>query len=119
MVRHQYIGFRFPVTDKLHTYTLYRRCSLCQVALEPYLTFNNVGVYCHASLAGLGIIAMSRASVQRYFDSGELVEVLPEWPVSSMPVSIVYPYVKRLSARVRALVGWASELFENNEMRGK
>ncbi|WP_373101140.1 MULTISPECIES: LysR family transcriptional regulator [Pasteurellaceae] len=119
LANHQYIGFRFPVTDKLHTYTLKNGDESYAVELAPYLTFNNADVYCHASLAGLGIIAMPRASVQRYFESGELVEVLPQWQTSSMPISIVYPYSRRLSARVRAFVDWAASLFDNNPMWGK
>ncbi|MCU9997836.1 LysR family transcriptional regulator [[Pasteurella] aerogenes] len=119
LTQHQYIGFRFPVTDKLHTYTLKNGDEMYNVELAPYLTFNNADVYCSASLAGLGIIAMPRASVQRYFESGELVEVLPNWQTSSMPISIVYPYSRRLSARVRAFVDWATSLFENNPIWGK
>lgn len=119
LAQQRYVGFRFPVTNKLHTYTLHRGAESFPMDLTPALTFNNADVYCHAALAGLGIIAMPRAAAQRYFDSGELVEVLPDWQADSMPVSIVYPYSLRLSARVRAFVDWAAALFEDNPLWGK
>lgn len=113
---HRYVGFRFPVTGKLHTYALHQGENRFQMPVNTVLTFNNADVYHHAGLAGLGIIAIPRAAAQRYFDSGEMVEVLPDWPPDSMPVSVVYPYARRLSARVRAFVDWAEVLFEENPL---
>ncbi|TNH11244.1 LysR family transcriptional regulator, partial [Testudinibacter sp. TR-2022] len=89
--RHQYIGFRFPASDKLYCYDLHKGEERFYVDVKPHLTFNNADVYCNAALTGLGIIAIPRASAQRYFASGELVEVLPDWQASNMPISVVYP----------------------------
>lgn len=114
--QHQYIGFRFPVTDKLYCYELHHGKERFYVDVKPHLTFNNADVHCNAALAGLGIIAMPRASAQRYFASGELVEVLPDWKANSMPISVVYPYSRRLSARVRIFVDWAVALFEHDPL---
>ena len=120
LVQHRYIGFRFPVTDKLHSYTLHHHTAgSFAVSLNPTMTFNTADVYCHAALAGLGIVAMPRARVLQHFERGELVEVLPEWQPDSMPISIVYPYSRRLSARVRVFVDWAAALFEGNALWGK
>lgn len=119
LAQHSYIGFRFPISDKLYVYDLHNGEERFQVNLKPHLTFNNADVYCHAALAGLGIIAMPRASVQGYFERGELVEVLPDWQANSMPISVVYPYARRLSPRVRIFVDWVSELFERNTLWAK
>jgi LysR family transcriptional regulator, regulator for bpeEF and oprC len=40
-----------------------------------------------------------------------LVEVLPEWSRPAVPVHVVYPPNRHLSAKVRAFVDWAAELF--------
>ena len=113
------IGFRFPITNRLHVYTLHNGGQSVQTALSSALTFNHADVYCNAALAGLGIAAMPRAQAQRHFDNGELVEVLPQWQIESMPISIVYPYTRRLSVRVRSFVDWAVDLFEGHPMWGK
>jgi len=47
--------------------------------------------------------------------SGELVEVLPEWTRPAIPLHIVYPPNRHLSAKVRAFVEWVVELFEGSE----
>ncbi len=99
------IGFRFPITNRLHVYTLHNGGQSVQTALSSALTFNHADVYCNAALAGLGIAAMPRAQAQRHFDNGELVEVLPQWQIESMPISIVYPYTCRLSVRGALICG--------------
>ena len=116
---HRYLHFRFPATEKLYQPTLRNGDESYTIDLPVALTFNNADVYCNAALAGLGIIAMPRASVQSYFDSGQLVEVLPDWQAGSMPISIVYPYSRRLSMRVKAFVEWAKGLFEGNGLWGR
>jgi LysR family transcriptional regulator for bpeEF and oprC len=39
------------------------------------------------------------------------VRVLPEWTRPPIPLHIVYPPNRHLSAKVRAFVEWATELF--------
>jgi LysR family transcriptional regulator, regulator for bpeEF and oprC len=39
--------------------------------------------------------------------------VLPEWSRPPVPVHVVYPPNRHLSAKVRAFVDWAAELFGN------
>jgi DNA-binding transcriptional LysR family regulator len=42
---------------------------------------------------------------------GELVQLLPEWGQPLLPVYVVYPPNRHLSAKVRAFVDWAAEMF--------
>jgi DNA-binding transcriptional LysR family regulator len=44
-------------------------------------------------------------------DSGELVELLADWGRPGVPIHVVYPPNRHLSAKVRAFVDWAAELF--------
>ena len=46
-----------------------------------------------------------------YIASGELVEILKDWTRPPLPVHVVYPPNRHLSAKVRAFVDWAAELF--------
>jgi DNA-binding transcriptional LysR family regulator len=39
------------------------------------------------------------------------VQILPEWTRPPLPVHVVYPPNRHLSAKVRAFVDWAAELF--------
>ena len=53
----------------------------------------------------------SRPEIKPLIDSGELVEVLPEWTQPPLPIHVVYPPNRHLSAKVRAFVDWAADLF--------
>jgi LysR family transcriptional regulator for bpeEF and oprC len=44
--------------------------------------------------------------------SGELVQVLADWTRPAIPLHIVYPPNRHVSAKVRAFVEWVVDLFE-------
>ena len=100
--QHRFIGFRFPVSNKLYAPKLRQGETEFQLSLTPELCFNNADVYFQAGLAGLGIMNTSRAMAQAYLERGELVEVLGDWQVDSLPISLVFPYTPRRSARLQA-----------------
>jgi DNA-binding transcriptional LysR family regulator len=74
----------------------------------PAMRFNSGGAYMAAAEAGLGFVAVPLCEAQPLLNSGLLVELLPEWNLASMPMSLVYPYARRQSARVRAFTEWAT-----------
>lgn len=76
------------------------------VAMRAQVSANNAETYIACCLAGLGLIQIPAFDVREELESGELVEVLSEWPAPPMPVQIVYPHRRHLSRRVRAFNGW-------------
>jgi LysR family transcriptional regulator, regulator for bpeEF and oprC len=75
------------------------------------VSLNDNNAHTAALLAGLGVSQSARFVVTPYLASGELVQVLPEWSRPSVPVHVVYPPNRHLSAKVRAFVDWAADLF--------
>ncbi len=75
------------------------------------VSVNDSNAHIAAVLAGLGVSQTSRFAAAPYLASGELVEVLAEWTHPTIPLHIVYPPNRHLSARLRAFVDWAAELF--------
>lgn len=75
------------------------------------LAVNESNAHTTAILAGLGASQMVSFVAQPYLASGELVEVLADWTRDPLPVYVVYPPNRHLSAKVRAFVDWAAELF--------
>ncbi len=65
-----------------------------------------------AVLSGLGIGQSTRFSAAPFLKTGELVEVLPEWSRPALPIYVVYPPNRHLSAKVRAFVDWAAEVMK-------
>ncbi len=79
----------------------------------PYqLSVNESNAYLTSIVAGLGIGQISSWQAQRHLASGALVQLLPEWTQPLLPVYVVYPPNRHLSAKVRAFVDWAAELFQ-------
>ena len=82
----------------------------------PYqLSVNEGNAYVTSILAGLGIGQITSWQAQRYLASGALVQLLPDWTQPLLPVYVVYPPNRHLSAKVRAFVDWAAELFQRED----
>ena len=113
---HRYLGFVFAATGRQHIQTLLRGEQRYIIDQPPAMRFNSAAAYIAAGVAGLGILNIPRAEAEPHLRSGALVEVLPDWQLGSMPISLVYPYARRQSARVRAFTDWASALFANDPL---
>ena len=82
----------------------------------PYqLSVNESNAHVTSIVAGLGIGQITSWQAQRYLDTGILVQLLPDWTQPLLPVYVVYPPNRHLSAKVRAFVDWAAELFQRED----
>jgi DNA-binding transcriptional LysR family regulator len=72
---------------------------------------NEANAHLEAVLAGHGISQCVSFTAAPHLERGELVEVLPEWTREPLPVHVVYPPNRHLSAKVRAFVDWTAEVF--------
>ena len=79
----------------------------------PYqVSVNESNAYVTATVAGLGVGQITGYQAERHLKSGALVQLLPDWTQPLLPVYVVYPPNRHLSAKVRAFVDWAAELFQ-------
>jgi LysR family transcriptional regulator for bpeEF and oprC len=87
-----------------------------QLALDSShrIAVNESNAYLAAALAGLGVSQMVTFMAAPHLADGTLVQVLPDWEVPPIPVYVVYPPNRHLSAKVRSFVDWAAELFSQN-----
>jgi DNA-binding transcriptional LysR family regulator len=82
----------------------------------PYqLSVNEANAYVTSIVAGLGIGQITSWQAQLHLASGTLVQLLPDWTQPLLPVYVVYPPNRHLSAKVRAFVDWAAELFQRED----
>ena len=82
----------------------------------PTLYFNSGGTAAAATVAGLGVAFLPRAEADAHLQRGTLIEVLADWPMESLPISLVYPQTRDLSARVRALLDWTTALMASSPL---
>ncbi len=64
-----------------------------------------------AARLGLGLIQVPRYHVESDLEQGTLVPVLPDFPPSPTPVSLLYPPNRQLSLRVRVFIDWLVRAF--------
>ncbi len=94
------------------------------IAMPGTLTVNNSDAYYAACLAGLGIIQVPEAGVRMALDSGQLVELMPQFRAAPMPVSLVYANRRHQPRRVQVFMNWLEaiirpRLIADNLLRAK
>jgi DNA-binding transcriptional LysR family regulator len=107
LAQHRFLAFVFPASGRQNPVRLQRGDDSVLLEQTPAMRFNSGGAYMAAAEAGLGFVAVPLCEAQALLHSGKLVQLLPDWQLASMPMSLVYPYARRLSARVRAFTEWA------------
>jgi DNA-binding transcriptional LysR family regulator len=78
------------------------------VAVAGPFSCNQTDAAIDACLQGLGFGRFLSYQVQALVDAGKLKRVLQEFETEPLPVSLVYPHARLLSARVRVFVDWMS-----------
>ena len=100
------LDWEYAVDGKVHT-----------VAMRSMVSVAGASSYVDACLAGLGLIQGPRHGVEGFLQTGALVEVLPQWRPLPMPVSVVVPHGRHLSARVRVFIDWVAEVMVFDQAR--
>ena len=116
---HTVINFFSPRTGRMFANVFERDGERIELVGRHKLSVNEGNAYLHAALAGLGIAQVARFQAVPHLASGELVEILADWQHPLIPVHVVYPPNRHLSARVRAFVEWAAELFAKLSLEDK
>ncbi|OOG41581.1 LysR family transcriptional regulator [Rhodanobacter sp. C05] len=103
---HYAIGFLSSATGMTLPLEFAINGELRNVVLPATLTVASAETYVAAARLGLGLIQVPRYHVAAALAAGTLVNVLPEFPPSPTPVSLLYPHSRQLSPRVRVFIDW-------------
>lgn len=104
------VDYFSPKTGRTMDWEFERGGERLLVAPRGRLRVNDSAAYQSAALAGLGVARMATVTAAPYLASGQLVQVLTDWHADPMPLHIVYPQNRHLSAKVRVFVEWVAEL---------
>lgn len=112
--RHHLVAFFSGSTRRPYPHEFHKGDEVIDL-LGPYrVSVNDGNAHLAAVLGGFGISQCVRLEVEPHLTNGELVEVLPDWHCPPLPMHVVYPPNRHLSAKVRAFVDWAADLFARN-----
>jgi LysR family transcriptional regulator for bpeEF and oprC len=111
LARHQCINFFSSKTGKIFDWDFERGGETIVVATPSHIAVNDSVAYMRAGLAGLGIVQAVGYAADRMVADGTMVAVLTDWTTTPLPINVVYPQNRHLSAKVRVFVEWVADLF--------
>jgi len=114
LLRHRCVNYFSARTGKIYDWDFTRDGERVQVALPGHIALNDSNAYTAAGLAGLGIVQMSKLMMEPMLKDGRFESVLDDWVSDPLPIHVVYPQNRHLSAKVRVFVEWVAELFSNH-----
>jgi LysR family transcriptional regulator, regulator for bpeEF and oprC len=112
LTRHRCINYFSAKTGRIFDWDFSRDGERIVLDLDGHVALNDSDAYRAAGMAGLGIIQVAEILVQPALERGTLVRVLPDWQTDPLPIYVMYPQNRHLSAKVRVFVDWVAELFE-------
>jgi LysR family transcriptional regulator for bpeEF and oprC len=110
LANHRCVNYFSAKTGKIYDWDFTRDGERIQVPMPGVVALNDSNAYVVAGVSGLGIIQMTDYLLDKYVADGSLVRILPDWITDPIPVHVVYPQNRHLSAKVRVFVEWVSEL---------
>lgn len=111
LAAHRCVNYFSPRTGKTFDWDFARGEEHVLIAAPASLAVNDSTAYISAGLAGIGIIQMASYQIDPLVTSGRLELVLEDWISMPLPVHVVYPQNRHLSAKVRVFVEWIADLF--------
>ena len=103
---HQMVGFVSSRTGQPLPLEFTRGEGIIEVSLPARLLVGGVDTYAEAARLGFGLVQVPRYGFEDDVANGTLIEVLPDFPPTPTPVSVLYPSNRQLSPRVRVFVDW-------------
>jgi LysR family transcriptional regulator for bpeEF and oprC len=114
LARHRCVNYFSAKTGKIHDWNFVQGTERIDVPLPGMIALNDGNAYVEAGLAGLGIVQITDYLLEEHVKAGALVRVLPDWDTDPLPVHVVYPQNRHLSAKMRVFVEWVAELFDSH-----
>ena len=111
---HRCINYFSSKTGKTLDWDFVRGDETLFIPVAACLAVNDSTAYVSAGLEGLGIVQMGSYQVQALIAAGRMELALEDWTSTPLPINVVYPQNRHLSAKVRVFVEWIADLFLAN-----
>lgn len=117
--RHQVVSFFSSKTGKTYPFIYEQGEVQTTIQGRPRVAINDFDICAVAACSGIGLIQLPAFIANEYTKSGQLVPVLEGYMSEVVPVWMLYPPNRHLSAKVRAFAEWTAELFAKAEFNTK
>lgn len=110
LVNHRCINYFSSRTGKSFEWDFDRDGERVKMSFDGPLAVNDSDAYVAAGIAGLGVVQMPFFASQDYLGNGKLQPILRDWHSEPVPLHVIYPHNRHLSAKVRVFVEWIADL---------
>jgi DNA-binding transcriptional LysR family regulator len=111
LVHHQAVHYVSTATGRPYPLEFMTEAGLKLATPPGVVSVTGTEAYTAAALAGLGLVQVPRYRIAEQLAHGQLVEVLADVPPPTIPVSVMYPHARQLSARVRVFADFLVQCF--------
>jgi DNA-binding transcriptional LysR family regulator len=108
---HHMLGLRSLTTGRLRPMEFMVGGTLREVPLPVVMSVTGPESYLATARLGLGLVQLPRFHAETDLANGRLIQVLPDCPPPSVPVSLLYPRNRQLSPRVRVFIDYVMRAF--------
>jgi DNA-binding transcriptional LysR family regulator len=115
---HLAIGFLSTATGSTLPLEFVEHGNVRLVSLPAVVTVTGSDTSIDLARMGLGLIQAPRYHLADDLATGRLVSVLPDYPPTPSPVSLLYPHIRQLSPRVRVFIDWVTATFATRARDG-
>lgn len=112
--QHRVVGYRWARTGKTFPYTMHRDGESIHVMGRYVLTVDDGNAFLAAGLAGLGALWLPEYMARAHVARGELVPLLRDWQLDSMPLYVAFPPNRHVSRKLRVFIDWIVELMAHH-----
>ena len=113
---HRCVTFMSNLTGRVLDWEFVRDGRKVELTLDGVLAVNDSDAYVIAGVMSLGIVKVADYVARPYLESGRLTQVLTDWTAEQLPISVMYPQNRHLSANVRIFAEWVGELISQNPL---
>lgn len=107
---HACLQVRNPATGQPYTWEFQRGRKLVEVPTTGRLLLTDPGTVLETVLSGICVAQIKAVGIQPQLDSGELVDLFPDWPDERLPLHALYPSRHLPAAKVRAFIDFVMEV---------
>ncbi len=112
LAEHTFVNFFSAKTGRVFALDFERSEEKISMQGKHAVAANDADTHVAMGIAGLGVLQLPRTDyVTSLLKQGLLKPILPQWRAGTLPLFIMYPRNRHLSARVRAFVDWAVALY--------
>lgn len=115
LLDHTCINFFSAKSGKTFEWDFAKADERVRLKVAGRVAVNDSDAYLAACLSGMGVAQLPLFALCPHLKAGQMELLLQDWAVDPLPLHVVYPHNRHLSAKVRVFVEWIAELFADHE----